>query len=91
MITNNPVANGLTYTMLMGALRKVRRVQLYKNNACVLLLHILSIVNSDWLQHAGSIQGVYEYDFISKYAKVARVHYFCTIALRTSRAVLMRA
>ena len=27
----------------------------------------------------------------SKYAKVARVHYFCTIALRTSRAVLMRA
>ena len=24
----------------------------------------------------------------SKYAKVARVHYFCTIALRTSRAVL---
>ena len=27
----------------------------------------------------------------SKYAKVARAHYFCTIALRTSRAVLMRA
>ena len=27
----------------------------------------------------------------SKYAKVARVHYFCTIALRTSRAVLTRA
>ena len=27
----------------------------------------------------------------SKYAKVARVHYFCTIALRTSLAVLMRA
>ena len=26
----------------------------------------------------------------SKYAKVARVHYFCTIALRTSRAVLTR-
>ena len=26
----------------------------------------------------------------SKYAKVARVHYICTIALRTSRAVLMR-
>ena len=64
MITNNPVANGLTYAMLMGALRKVRRVQLYKNNAYVLLLHILNIVNSDWLQHAGSIQGVHEYDFI---------------------------
>ena len=27
----------------------------------------------------------------SKYAKVARVHYFCTIALRTSRAVLTQA
>ena len=27
----------------------------------------------------------------SKYAKVGRVHYFCTIALRTSRAVLTRA
>ena len=27
----------------------------------------------------------------SKYAKVARVHYFCTIALRTCRAVLTRA
>ena len=26
----------------------------------------------------------------SKYAKVARVHYFCTIALRTYRAVLTR-
>ena len=27
----------------------------------------------------------------SKHAKVARVHYFCTIALRTSRAVPTRA
>ena len=27
----------------------------------------------------------------SKYAKIARVHYFCTIALQTSRAVLTRA
>ena len=27
----------------------------------------------------------------SKYVKVALVHYFCTIALRTSRAVLTRA
>ena len=27
----------------------------------------------------------------SKYAKAARMHYFCTIALRTSRAVLTRA
>ena len=27
----------------------------------------------------------------SKYAKAARVHYFCTIALRISRAVVTRA
>ena len=27
----------------------------------------------------------------SKYAKVARVHYFCTFALETSRAMLTRA
>ena len=35
---------------------------------------------------AANLNSVY-----SKYAKVARVHYFCTIALRTSRAVLTRA
>ena len=35
-------------------------VQLYKNNARALLSHILSIVNSDWLQHARSVHGVYE-------------------------------
>ena len=40
---------------------KVFGVQLYKNNACALLSHILSIVNPDWLQHACSVCGVYEY------------------------------
>ena len=35
-------------------------VQLYKNNACVLLSRILSILNLDWLQHARSVRGVYE-------------------------------
>ena len=37
----------------------VFQVELYKN-ARVLLSHILSIVNSDWLQHAHSVSGVYE-------------------------------
>ena len=42
------------------AMHKVFEVQLYKNNACTLLLRILCILNSDWLQHARSIRGVYE-------------------------------
>ena len=42
------------------ATRKVFGVQLYKNNARALLSRILCILNSDWLQHARSIRGVYE-------------------------------
>ena len=42
------------------ALHKVFGVQLYKNSAHALLSHILSIVNSDWLQHALGVSGVYE-------------------------------
>ena len=42
-------------------------MQLYKNNARVLLSRILSIVNSDWLQHACSLCGVYEYVLSSKF------------------------
>ena len=45
---------------LASALREVFGVQLYKNNAHVLLLHILSIVNSDLLQHACCVHVVYE-------------------------------
>ena len=41
------------------ATRKVFGVQLYKNNARALLSCILCILNSDWLQHARSIRGVY--------------------------------
>ena len=44
--------------------RKVFGVQLYKNNAHTLLSHTLIIQNSDWLQHACSIWGVYEYCII---------------------------
>ena len=36
-------------------------VQLYKNNARPLLSSILSVLNLDWLQHARSVCGVYEY------------------------------
>ena len=36
-------------------------VQLYKNNTRALLSRILSILNLDWLQHARSVRGVYEY------------------------------
>ena len=38
-------------------------VHLYKNNARVILSPILSIVKLDWMQHARSVRGVYEYTF----------------------------
>ena len=50
---------------LASALREMFRVQLYKNNARMLLSRILSILNLDWLQHARSIRGVYEYSKIT--------------------------
>ena len=50
--------------ILASVLREMFGVQLYKNNAYALLLHILSILNIDWLQHARSVRGVYEYDII---------------------------
>ena len=45
---------------LRSCTRNVLGVQLYKINACALLSCILSIVNSDWLQHARSVPRVYE-------------------------------
>ena len=50
---------------LASALREMFGVQLYKNNARALLLRILSILNSDWLQHARSVRGVYEFFLIA--------------------------
>ena len=41
---------------------KVFGVQLFKNNARTPLSHILSIFNSDWLQHVRSVRVVYEFD-----------------------------
>ena len=60
---NQPYA---TFT-LASALREMFGVQLYKNNARALLSRILSILNSDWLQHARSVRGVYELFIIPKY------------------------
>ena len=48
---------------LASPLREMFGVQLYKNNARALLSsRILSILNLDWLQHARSVRGVYEYN-----------------------------
>ena len=44
-------------------------VQLYKNNTRALLSRILSILNLDWLQHACSVRGVYEWIFSIMLAK----------------------
>ena len=46
---------------LASALREMFGVQLYKNNARALLSRVLSILNLDWLQHARSVRGVYEW------------------------------
>ena len=54
---NHPYA---TLTLAL-ALREMFGVQLYKNNARALLSRILSILNLDWLQHARSVRGVYEF------------------------------
>ena len=50
---------------------------------CILYIHTLRV---HYAHAAANLNSGY-----SKYAKVARVHYFCTIALRTSRAVVTRA
>ena len=46
---------------LASPLREMFGVQLYTNNARALLSRILSILNLDWLQHARSVRGVYEW------------------------------
>ena len=47
-------------------------VQLYKkNNARVLLSRILSILNLDWLQHACSVRGVYEWSMLAVFFVVS--------------------
>ena len=44
--------------MVASALHKIIGMQLYKNNACMLLSLVLSILNSDWLQHALGVHRV---------------------------------
>ena len=59
---------------LASALREVFGVQLYKNNARALLSRILSILNLEWLQHARSVCGVYEYRITKLFAFFSRKH-----------------
>ena len=40
-------------TLTSAFAQGVHRVQMHKNNSLALLLPIFSILNSDWLQHAG--------------------------------------
>ena len=54
---------------LASALREMFGVQLYKNNARALLSRILRILNLDWLPHARSVRGVYEFVVISGVTK----------------------
>ena len=56
--------------------------KVYKTNSLI-SIHTLRV---HYAHAAANLNSGY-----SKYAKVARVHYFCTIALRISRAVLTRA
>ena len=55
-----------------STIKQVRLSLHYIHTLRVYYAHAAANLNSEYL----------------KYAKVARVHYFCTIALRTSRAVL---
>ena len=59
-----------------SALREMFGVQLYKNNARALLSRILSILNLDWLQHARSVHGVYEWKYkqTNKQTKNIKMH-----------------
>ena len=64
---------------LASALREMFGVQLYKNNARALLSRILSILNLDWLQHARSVRGVYEfhmfYSFLGKDSYMGGIYF----------------
>ena len=60
---------------LASALREMFGEQLYKNNACTLLSHILSILNLDWLQHVRRVRGVYE-EILLALTKTPPIHYY---------------
>ena len=57
-------------TTLASALREMFGVQLYKNYARALLSRILSILNLDWLQHARSVRGVYEFQLNNSFEQL---------------------
>ena len=59
----------MRHTLRLRA-RNVFGVQLYKNNARALLLHILTILSSDWLHHPDherTVRGVYESQITKEY------------------------
>ena len=49
---------------------KVFQVLLYKDNARALLSRIVSILNSDWLQHVRSVRGVYEFALMNRFGAI---------------------
>ena len=75
---NQPYAT-LTLTLAL-ALCVVFGVQFYKNNARMLLSCILSILNSDWLQHGRSVCAVYECLIISWVGRCADCRVFCKLS-----------
>ena len=58
---------------LASALREMFGVRLYKNDARALLSRILGILNLDWLQHARSVRGVYEFLLFSLFLNTLQV------------------
>ena len=72
---------------LASALREMFGVQLYKNNARALLSRILSILNLNWLQHARSVRGVYEYDLMRVFDSHVEA---MRIILRTNSLILVK-
>ena len=62
--------------------------QLYKNNARALLSRILSILNLDWLQHARSVRGVYEFFLLSCCFLVLSGLWFLSLARNVGHLVL---
>ena len=65
------------HSTLRSRTRNVFGVQLYRNNALALLSRILSIVNSDWLQRACSVHGVYEMWWINSCDFYAYINVIC--------------
>ena len=69
--------------LLYKIFKRIRTLETITENWKITNIHTLRV---HYAHAAANLNSGY-----SKYAKAARVHYFCTIALRTSQAVLTRA